>query len=84
MLKDCRQIHALTFEILKIGDYLRSVKIPFTNSEHKCYERRVKALQLIEKNVTPDTKKYLLMLCTSGGNILSFCRIHNPKNIRRC
>ena len=49
-----------------------SVKFLFTNSEQKYYERRVKALQPIEKNVTPDTKKYLLMLYASGGNMLSF------------
>ena len=49
-----------------------SVKFLFTNSEHKRYERRVKAVQLIEKNVNPDVKKYLLLLYASTANLLSF------------
>jgi hypothetical protein len=49
-----------------------SVKFLFTNSEHKRYERRVKAMQLIEKNVNPDVKKYLLLLYASTANLLSF------------
>jgi DNA polymerase elongation subunit (family B) len=57
-----------------------SVKFLFTNSEHKRYEHRVKALQLIEKNVTPDTKKYLLMLYASAGNLLSFAG-YTPQKI---
>jgi hypothetical protein len=32
----------------------------------------VKAAQLIEKNVNPDTKKYLLLLYSSAANLLSF------------
>jgi len=57
-----------------------SVKFLFTNAEHKRYERRVKALQLIEKNLTPDTKKYLLMLYSSAGNLLSFAG-YTPQKI---
>ncbi len=57
-----------------------SVKFVFTNVEHKRYERRVKALQLIEKNVTPDTKKYLLLLYASAGNLLSFAG-YTPQKI---
>jgi hypothetical protein len=57
-----------------------SVKFLFTNAEHKHNERRVKALQLIEKNVAPDTKKYLLMLYASAGNLLSFAG-YTPKKI---
>lgn len=49
-----------------------NVRFLFTNSEHKRYERRVKALQLIERDVNPDTKKYLLMLYASAANLLSF------------
>ncbi len=49
-----------------------SVKFLFTNSEHKRYERRVKAMQLIEKGVNPDAKKYLLLLYASTANLLSF------------
>jgi DNA polymerase-2 len=44
----------------------------FTNAEHKRYERRVKAAQLIEKNLNPDTKKYLMLLYSSAANLLSF------------
>jgi hypothetical protein len=57
-----------------------SVKFLFTNAEHKRSERRVKALQLIEKNVAPDTKKYLLMLYASAGNLLSFAG-YTPQKI---
>jgi DNA polymerase I len=49
-----------------------SVKFVFTNAVHKRHERRVKALQLIEKNVSPDTKKYLFLLYASASNLLSF------------
>jgi DNA polymerase-2 len=49
-----------------------SVKFLFTHSEDKRYERRVKAMQLIEKGVNPDAKKYLLLLYASTANLLSF------------
>jgi DNA polymerase, archaea type len=49
-----------------------SVKFLFTNAENKRFERRVKALQLIEGGVNADTKKYLLMLYASAANLLSF------------
>ena len=49
-----------------------NVKFLFTNSEHKHYERRVKAVQLIEKGVNPDAKKYLVLLYASTANLLSF------------
>jgi DNA polymerase-2 len=57
-----------------------SVKFLFTNAEHKRYERRVKALPLIEKNVNPDAKKYLLLLYASAGNLLSFAG-YTPQKI---
>jgi DNA polymerase, archaea type len=57
-----------------------SVKFLFTNAEHKRYERRVKAQQLIEKNVNPDAKKILLMLYASAGNLLSFAG-YTPQKI---
>jgi DNA polymerase elongation subunit (family B) len=57
-----------------------SVKFLFTNAEHKRYERRVKALQLIEKNVNPDAKKYLLLLYASASNLLSFAG-YTPQKI---
>ena len=57
-----------------------SVKFLFTNAEHKRYERRVKALQLIEKNVAPDKKKYLLMLYASSSSLLSFAG-YTPQKI---
>ena len=49
-----------------------SVQFVFTNAENKQYERRVKAMQLIEKNINPDAKKYLLLLYSSAANLLSF------------
>jgi hypothetical protein len=57
-----------------------SVKFLFTNVEHRRYERRVKALQLIEKNVAPDKKKYLLMLYASSSSLLSFAG-YTPQKI---
>ena len=49
-----------------------SVKFLFTHSKHKKHERRVKAAQLIEKGVEPDTEKYLMLLYSSAANLLSF------------
>ncbi len=54
-----------------------SVKFLFTHSEHKRHERRVKAAQLIDKGVTPDTKRYLNLLYSSAANILSFAGYTN-------
>jgi len=44
----------------------------FTNSNHRRYDRRVKASQLIEKGTNPDTRKYLMLLYSSAANLLSF------------
>jgi len=49
-----------------------SVKFLFTSAENKRHERRVKAAQLIDESVNPDTKKYLLLLYASAANLLSF------------
>ena len=49
-----------------------SVKFLFTHSKDKRHERRVKAAQLIEKGVEPDTEKYLILLYSSAANLLSF------------
>jgi DNA polymerase-2 len=49
-----------------------SVKFLFTDATHKKVMHRVKAAQLIEKGVNPDTKKYLLLLYSSAANLLSF------------
>ncbi len=57
-----------------------SVKFLFTHAEDKRYERRVKAMQLIEKGVTPDAKKYLLLLYASTANLLSFSG-YTPKKV---
>ncbi|HSV49613.1 MAG TPA: DNA polymerase domain-containing protein, partial [Candidatus Acidoferrales bacterium] len=57
-----------------------SVKFLFTDSEHKHVMRRVKAAQLIEKGVNPDTKKYLLLLYSSAANLLSFAG-YTPQTI---
>jgi DNA polymerase, archaea type len=48
------------------------IQFLFTHSENKRYSRRVKAAQLIEKSMNPDTKKYLLLLYSSAANLLSF------------
>ncbi len=49
-----------------------NVQFLFTDANHKRCERRIKAAQLIEKGVNPDTKKYLLLLYSSTANLLSF------------
>jgi DNA polymerase elongation subunit (family B) len=49
-----------------------SIKFLFTHSKDKRHERRVKAAQLIEKGVEPDTEKYLILLYSSAANLLSF------------
>jgi DNA polymerase elongation subunit (family B) len=49
-----------------------SVKFIFTHSKHKKHERRVKAFQLIEKGIEPDTEKYLMLLYSATANLLSF------------
>jgi DNA polymerase-2 len=49
-----------------------NVRFLFTHAEDKRHDRRVKAAQLIEKGVNPDTRKYLLLLYASAANLLSF------------
>ncbi len=49
-----------------------SVRFLFTHSKDKRHERRVKAAQLIEKGVEPDTEKYLQLLYSAAANMLSF------------
>ena len=49
-----------------------SVKFVFTHSKHKKHERRVKAAQLIEKGIEPDSEKYLMLLYSAAANMLSF------------
>jgi DNA polymerase I len=56
-----------------------SLRFLFTDAENKRYERRVKALQLIEKGANPDIKKYLLLLYSSAANLLSFAGYTTPK-----
>ena len=49
-----------------------SVRFLFTHSKDKRHERRVKAAQLIEKGIEPDTEKYLMLLYSAAANMLSF------------
>ncbi len=48
------------------------ISFVFTNSDSKRYNRRVKAEQLLEKNVNPDIKQYLNLLYCSAATLLSF------------
>jgi DNA polymerase-2 len=50
----------------------KNVKFLFTDARNKRYQRRVRAEQLIEKGVSPDLKKYLLLLYASAAGLLSF------------
>ena len=61
LMKEGAEVHA--------GNTIRFL---FTHAEDKRHDRRVKAAQLIEKGVNPDTKKYLLLLYASAANLLSF------------
>jgi len=61
LMKEGAEIHA--------GNNIRFL---FTHAEDERHDRRVKAAQLIEKGVNPDTKKYLLLLYSSAANLLSF------------
>lgn len=61
LIKEGAEIHA--------GNNIRFL---FIHTEDERHERRVKAAQLIEKGVNPDTKKYLLLLYASAANLLSF------------
>jgi len=49
-----------------------SIRFVFTHSKAKRHDRRVKAAQLIEKGIEPDTQKYLLLLYSAAANLLSF------------
>jgi len=61
LMKEGAQIHA--------G---KNIRFLFTSAENKRHERRVKAEQLIENDVNPDTRKYLLLLYASAASLLSF------------
>jgi len=50
----------------------KNVHFLFTDSVNKRFERRVKAEQLLDNRVNPDTKKYLQLLYASGASLLSF------------
>jgi DNA polymerase elongation subunit (family B) len=61
LMKEGAEVHA--------GNNIRFL---FTHAEDKRHNRRVRAAQLIEKGVNPDTRKYLLLLYSSAANLLSF------------
>jgi DNA polymerase elongation subunit (family B) len=61
LMKEGAEIHA--------GNNIRFL---FTHAEDKCHDHRVKAAQLIEEGINPDTRKYLLLLYASAANLLSF------------
>jgi DNA polymerase elongation subunit (family B) len=61
LMKEGAEVHA--------GNNIRFL---FTHADDKRHHRRVRAAQLIEKDVTPDVKKYLLLLYASAANLLSF------------
>lgn len=49
-----------------------NVRFLFIHAGDKCHDQRIKAVQLIEKAVNSDMKKYLLLLYSSAANLLSF------------
>ncbi len=57
-----------------------SVHFVYTDSNNKRFERRVKAAQLLEKGIEPDTEKYLMLLYSAAANMLSF-NGYTPKSI---
>lgn len=58
----------------------KNVSFLFTNAKSKRYECRVKAEQLIERNVNADTRQYLLLLYASAANLLNFAG-YTPKTV---
>jgi DNA polymerase elongation subunit (family B) len=58
----------------------KSVHFVFTDSTNKRFERRVKAEQLLDKGVNPDTRKYLQLLYASAASLLSFSN-YSIKNV---
>ena len=55
----------------------KNIRFLFTDAEDKRYERRVKAVQLVEKGVNADIKKYLLLLYAATASLLSFAGYTN-------
>lgn len=49
----------------------KSVRFLFTSAKNKRYERRVRAEELIEGNMSSDVKRYLLLLYSAASNLLS-------------
>jgi len=49
----------------------KSVRFLFTSAKNKRYERRVRAEELIEGNMSSDVRKYLLLLYSAASNLLS-------------
>jgi DNA polymerase, archaea type len=52
----------------------KNVHFVFTDATNRRFERRVKAEQLLDKNVNPDERKYLQLLYASAANLLSFSK----------
>jgi DNA polymerase elongation subunit (family B) len=61
LIKEGADVHAGT-----------NIRFLFTHAEDKRHDRRVRAAQLIEEDVKPDMRKYLLLLYSSAANLLSF------------
>lgn len=49
-----------------------NVNFLFTDEKNKRFERRVKAEHLLDRNIHPDIRKYLMLLYSSAANLLSF------------
>ena len=50
----------------------KNVNFVFTDADHRRFERRVRAEELIDERVNADTKKYLQFLYASAASLLSF------------
>ena len=64
-----------TEQLMKEGAEVHAgnnVKFLFTDATHKKYKRRVRTEQLIERDINPDLKKYLLLLYAAAAGLLSF------------
>ena len=58
----------------------KNVRFVFTDAESKRFDRRVKAEQLIDREVNADTKKYLLLLYASAASLLGFAG-YTPESV---
>jgi DNA polymerase I len=72
-------------QLIKEGSEIhagKNVHFVFTDSENKRFDRRVKAEQLLDKGVNPDTRKYLQLLYASAASLPKLLQLHHKNSSR--